>query len=791
MSALRPGDRLGAYRIVEEIGFGGMGVVYRAHDERLGRDVAIKVLAPWTSAEPAAHDALVREAKLASSINHPNVCIVHEVGEAAGQVFIVMELIRGQTLGSIVPEGGLPVSRVLRYGLQIADALGDAHRSGLVHRDLKINNVMITETGLLKVLDFGIAIRADAPPDASADASQGTPAYMAPETIEAGVASGRSDLWSFGVLMYEMCTGLRPFRGHDLSELQTAIRHDEPAPLPARVSPTLRSVITRCLEKDPAMRYGSAGEVRAALEIAQQDSGIREAAVSAPGTAPGPRPGALPRPRRAGRMILATALALAVLGFVVWRATGRQVRGPQREIKSVAVLPLDNLSGDPAQDYFAEGMTEELIAMLARVTPLQVISRTSVMRYKGTQKNVREIARELRVDALVEGSVMRIGDRVRVTAQLIDAASDRHLWSRSYERDMEDVMTLQVDIAHEIVSELHAVLLPVRAESSPRRVNPQAWEATLRGRYHTARRSVADATEAVTQFQIAIDRAPDHASAWAGMATARALLHSFGAGDGDEHLKLAERAADRAIELDPLSADAHSAHGEVSMMLWQWADSERSLVKAIGIQPNHTDGHYWYAQFLIEQGRLKEALREIDLALNGDPMSQICGTSRAEILSSMGRLKEANEEVDRVLKLDPTFERAYLEKLDIMHMQGHLAEAAGALAVMDSLGGLSPVHARRMVQALEQGGPAAYWSEAARQLIAGEGGRIAPAWWVAYCLSNAGQKAEAIEWLSRSLDRHEYPGLLWRWAWKPLRGDPKFEALVKRMGLDRPKPGAA
>ncbi len=793
MTGLKPGDHLGPYRLVEELGFGGMGVVYRAHDERLGRDVAIKVLAPWMSPDPASRGALLREARLASSINHPNVCTVHEVGEADGRVYIVMELVRGETLGSIVPEGGLPASRVLRYGLQIADALGEAHRAGLIHRDLKINNVMITETGLLKVLDFGIAVPADAAHEGE-DESQGTPAYMAPETIERGVSSARSDLWSFGVLLYEMCTGRRPFTGHDLGELQEAIRHEEPPPLPSRISPTLQSVITRCLEKDPALRYGLAGEVRAALEIAQHDSTVRAAERVAVAEAAGlPFPQAEAR-RRRGRRVpmrvwgvaapLLVALAVALV-IVLHRAAERRGGGTPPDIQSVAVLPLDNVSGDAGEDYFAEGMTEELIATLARVTPLQVISRTSVMRYRGSDKSLRQIARELRVDAVVEGTVLRAGDRVRVTAQLIDAASDRHLWSRSFERDVEDVLALQAEIASEIVGELHAVLLPERPNARPGRVDPRAWEAMLRGRYHVARRTIQDLNEAVRQFRIAIDRAPDDANAWAGMATAHALLHSFGLGERNEHLARAEQAADRAIELDPESAEARTAHGEVSFMLWKWDEAENSLVKALQVQPRHSDGHFWYGQLLLEQGRLDEALAQVDLAVRGDPLSQICSSSRAEVLSSLGRYQEAEEEIDRTVRLDPSFGRIYLEKLDLMHLHGRLAEAARAIGVMDSLNGMSTIHSRRLLEALASGGPQGYWNEASRQIIAGEGGRVAPAWWVAYCLTLAGRHDEAFEWLSRSLDRHENPGLRWRWSWEALRGDPRFDALLERMGLAR------
>jgi TolB-like protein/Flp pilus assembly protein TadD len=505
---------------------------------------------------------------------------------------------------------------------------------------------------------------------------------------------------------------------------------------------------------------------------------------------PFPHVAGQPAPRRrrvpALAWIAAAALAVAVVAALVWRGGGLPAGGPAGEIRSIAVLPLDNVSGDAGQDYLADGMTEELIAMLARVTPLQVISRTSVMRYRDTDKTLRQIARELRVDAVVEGTVLRAGDRVRVTAQLIDAARDRHLWSRSFERPVEDVLTLQMDIAREIVGELHAVLLPATPQTRPGRVDPGTWEATMRGRHHIARRTVTDLHEAVNQFQLALDRSPNDAGAWAGLATAHALLHSYGVGKGIDHLLLAEQAADRAVALDSGSADAQTAHGQVSVMLWQWDDAERSLRRALEIQPNHTDGHYWYSEFLLEQGRLEEALAHIDLAVRGDPLSQTCTTRRAEVLVALGRYDQAEDEIERTLRFDPSYGRIYLEKLDLMHIQGKLAEAAQAIIVMDSLSGVSTEHARKLLHALDRGGPQAYWNEASRQLLAAEGNRVAPAWWVAYCLTLAGREDEAFEWLSRSLDRRENPGLVWRWSWESLRDDLRYAALLERTGLGRP-----
>ncbi len=453
------GKPLAHYRILEKIGAGGMGEVYRAHDEQLDRDVALKVLPPTSFADATARARLLREARAAASLNHPHICTIHEVGEANGQAYIAMEFVRGQPLSAQLASGPLAVEEVVRTGLQLADALAHAHERGIVHRDLKSANVMITLGGRAKVLDFGLAKRlsqeelTEATTRSQASLTQpgavmGTLAYMAPEQLRGQPADARSDVWALGVVLYEMAAGQCPFRGQTGFELSSAILNQPPPPLPGKVPVELKAVIERCLEKEPARRYQRGGEVRAALEAVQL--GVVPVWVAW-------------RYRLGRRPLLALAASVALLAAVlavldVGNLRTRLVGGAPR-IGSLAVLPLENLSGDAEQDYLAAGMHEALITDLAKLSGLE-----------------RVIARELKVDALITGAVLRAGDRVRITAQLIDPAKEQQLWAERYERELRDVLTLQNEIVAAITRGIRLQLTPQEQArlASARPVNPEA-----------------------------------------------------------------------------------------------------------------------------------------------------------------------------------------------------------------------------------------------------------------------------------------------------------------------------
>src|SRR2546422_5042562 len=468
-----------------------MGIVYRAHDTQLDRDVAFKLLPDESVGSEAARSRLLREARTASALSHPHICHVYEAGEADDHVYIAMELLDGQALSDAIPPQGLPLETILRIGTQIAEALAHAHGKGVVHRDLKANNVIITQEGRAVVLDFGLAKRERIEEEGSSKllsiaptatgVVMGTPAYLSPEVLQGESATAQSDIWALGVVLYDMASGELPFHGRSIAELCSAILKDPPEPLPERVHSGLRAIIQRCLAKEPSQRFKRASEVQAALQALQPGSG----------------PAGRPTHTRWGRLALyaagvgVTAVTVLLATEVIrWRGQGDGGSSGAR-IRSLAVLPLANLSGDPRQEYFADGLTDELIADLAAIKSLKVISRTSAMRYRGASKPLPEIARELGVDGIVEGSVLRSNDRVRIKVQLIEAAKDRNLWSQSYDRDMRNVLDMQSEVGRDIAERIDVQISPreQRRITSPRPVNPQAYELYLRGREYWNKRN--------------------------------------------------------------------------------------------------------------------------------------------------------------------------------------------------------------------------------------------------------------------------------------------------------------
>jgi TolB-like protein/Tfp pilus assembly protein PilF len=650
------GQQLGPYRVTARLGAGGMGVVWRAFDERLGREVALKVLPDALVADAGARARLLREARAASGLNHPNILTVHEVGESGEQVYIVTEYVPGKPLSEWIGQGALPVETVLRYGTQIADALAHAHEHGVTHRDIKASNVLITPDGRAKVLDFGLARIAVAGSEASQaltltspDVIQGTPGAIAPEVWRGAQADARSDVWSLGVLLYTLLSGQAPFGGGTAFEVSAAILEQPAPPLPAHVPSALAAVVARCLAKDPLQRWRSAAEVRAALEAIGAGSG------SAPAIAP-----PAPRPRRLPRAIALGALTVLAVIATILVSTGRirlplGARGPAG-ITSLAVLPLDNFSRDPEQLYFADGITEELTTRLAQLGALRVISRTSVMRFRGSTESLPAIARQLGVDAVIEGSVERAGDRVRITAQLVRASTDEHLWARSYERDMKDALALQDEVAGAIVAEIQGKIAPARLPPSPhaRAVDPAVYQAYLRGRYQYERWNRASAYNALANYDQALAGDPTYAPAYAGRALALEYLAT-----SPDTIALSRTALDRALALDPNLSEAHATRAYIDLYHdWDWAGADREFRRAIELNPNNVDAHHQYSHLLLALGRRDEAVAEGRIGLKLDPLSPAM-LRHMEFLDFMdGDYNGVADWARRALAVDPTYASA-------------------------------------------------------------------------------------------------------------------------------------
>jgi serine/threonine-protein kinase len=794
---LTPGTRLGAYEILAPLGAGGMGEVYRARDTRLGRNVAIKVVSERLSDDPKALARFEAEARAVAALSHPNIVALHDVGRDNGIAFVVMELLEGEPLDRRMTAEHLSWRQALEIAASIADGLASAHARGFVHRDLKPANIAVTRDGVVKILDFGLArqdpftMHAETAGDTATVATEpgtilGTLAYMSPEQVKGEPSDQRSDIFSLGCVLYEMLSGRQPFQGDTSAETLAAILRDQPAPLPDEgggIRPRIDAVVRRCLEKDPERRFQSARDLAFALRDI----------LGASQAPPGPAQMSAPRVGIRRRRILMAAAGLVAVGAVVFLARGRLWIGARETpVHALAVLPLVDLSPDREPEYFADAMTEELTTRLARMGGWRVTSRTSVMGYRGTKKNVQEIARELGVDAIVEGSVLRDGSRVKVTAQLIDARTDQHTWADTYERELDGVLALQNDVARAIARQVQLTLTPdanAALAASTRPIRPQAYDAYVRGRHAWDKRGESDLRDAIRFFQDSIDADPTYAPAYAGLADCYGQLGYGSYIAPVDAFPRARAAAQKAIDLDGTLADAHASLGYALMYYDRdFAAAEAEYKRAIALNPNYAIAHQWYAYLLTAMERpQRDAEREIAIAASLDPLSVPINIDRAYILHYYDRNDEALHSVATALEMNPKFPPAYFWLARIYTAQRRYAEADAAMQKIEALRTWTPAMAVRGYlhaksgRAREAKAVLAEFDDLKRQ------GRYASGYAIGVVYAGLEDNAGVFSSLDAA-HRERSHWLVWLKRdprWNAVRSDPRFQSLVHKIGLPR------
>jgi len=837
-AAAHPPKHIGPYRIIRSLGAGGMGHVYLAHDEKLNRPVAVKLLAGYNLAEAERIRRFRREALAASALNHPNILTIYEIGEDQGQNFIATEFVDGQTLLELVKNGPVSVTKTTDVGIQICSALSAAHAAGIIHRDIKPANIMVRDDGLLKVLDFGIAKygEADGSPD---DQSQirtaagtviGTVAYMSPEQARGLPIDQRTDLWSAGVILYELVAGVKAFHGETPLDTMAAVIERPPLPLSAHghAPEMLEQIVFKALKKDRQARYQTAGEMitdlkqlaknleagdenamrsvhatkgpAAALTDNEKESvDVAEIKTSAPdrvSTSEGNRekveephqaPRSLNRSGRNRKLILVglALVLLVVIGLIYWSYANRR---PQ--ISSIAVMPFVNDSGNGEVEYLSDGMTDSLITNLSQLPQLSVKARSSVFRYKNNKDaSPQQVGKELNVQAVLNGRVIQRGNDVTLHIELVDVNTETALWSGDYNRSMTNLATLQGEIARDVSQKLRVRL----SGADERRVarnytaNTEAYQLYLKGRYHVLKVTLPETQTGISYFQQAIDIDPSYALAYVGLAGANRALALSGELPATEYMPKAKAAAQKAIEIDDTLAEAHSELGLTMLWYdWDWNASENQCKRALELDSSNPDAHMAYAHLLSNAGRHAEALAEAKRARELDPLNLKNNALEGLFLIHAGRIDEGLDRLQKTFELDPNFWFAHLFASSAYSEKEMFDKAvAEARKARDFSGGGNSVSMAFLGYALAKSGKQAEARAVLKELSKLSATRYVPPYHIALVYNGLGEREQALLFLERGYNEHD-PKMAFLKVepkWNSLRSDPRFQNLMKRVGF--------
>jgi serine/threonine protein kinase/Tfp pilus assembly protein PilF len=830
---INPATRFNHYEVVAPIGAGGMGEVYLARDTKLERQVAIKLLSEEFSKHPDRLHRFTQEARAASALNHPNILTIHEIGETNGTHYIATEYIEGETLRHHGQQSGMKLREVVDVMVQVASALAAAHQAGILHRDIKPENIMLRPDGIVKVLDFGLAKLTEkatlsSDPEAATISKKetdpgtvmGTVQYMSPEQARGKTVDARTDIFSLGIVLYELIAGRPPFTGESSTDVLAAILDKEPLPLlrfADDLPQELQRIVTKCLRKDREERYQTMKDVlldlrelrdelaleaklersiRPVSNVENQRTLIADGEVTRDAAIPTRSAATVPttssaeylvsqiQQHRRGFAVISVVLLVGAIALGYWLFGNRTAS----QIESIAVMPFVNESGNQDVEYLSDGMTETLIKSLSNLPNLNVKPRSSVFRYKGKDTDLQTIAKELNVQAILNGRVAQRGGQLTLSLELVDVRKDSVIWSEQYNRKQSELVSLQNEIAHDVSTNLKAKLSGAEEQKVTRTgtADAEAYQAYLKGRYYWNRRTAENLKKAIEQFKTATGRDANYALAYAGLADCYAVLHEYAGAPTAETVPQAKAFAERALSLDGQLAEPHATLGSINESLWQWTEAEKEFKTAIELNPNYPTTYHWYSIFLKNFGRNDEAAAMIKRANELDPLSSVISVNVSrEYLELQHNYEASVQNTLKIIEIDPNFAPAY-EYLGLAYLKlGRNAEAVAALEKAAELTNRAGVVLSDLGNVYAATGKRAEAIAVIKELEEKFARKEANGQFVAAVYAGLGDKDKAFEWLEKDFQiRNGKLGeIRWTFSLQSLRDDPRFKDLLRRMGL--------